>query len=253
MFSESDRARVRTALLARAGEDDRLTAAAITGSHASGTEDRWSDVDLFFGVRDDVPIETVQAGWSASMYREFGAVHHFDLVAQGARYRAFLLGTGLQVDLGFAAGAGFAPMGQGAFDVVFGSAGPRRQTPPDVPFLLGMAWHHVLHVRAAVERGRLWRAEHWLAALRDVTLGLASIRHGLPWSYARGADDLPASVTGPLRRALPTSLTVEELDRALRVAATAVLTEVRQADAALAARLGPLLTAAASGASELRT
>ena len=70
----------------------------------------------------------------------FGAVHHFDLVAHGARCRTVLLGNGLQVDLGFAAGAGFALTGQGAFDVVFGSAGPRREAPPDVPFLLGMAW-----------------------------------------------------------------------------------------------------------------
>jgi hypothetical protein len=116
-----------------------------------------------------------------------------------------------------------------------------------------MVWHHVLHARAAIERGRLWNAEHWLTALRDATLSLASIRHGLAWSHARGSDDLPPSVTEPLRGALPAELTAAELARALYVATTAALTEVREADASLAARIVPLLATAASDAAPERT
>jgi hypothetical protein len=245
VFSPSDRERLRRLLLDRAAADDRLTAAAVTGSSAEGREDRWSDIDLFFGVRG--PVEAALAGWTAFLHGELRALHHFELRSGPATYRAFLLPDGLQVDLGFTPAASFGPRGAGAFDVVFGDAGPRQPLTPDVGFLIGMGWHHVLHVRSALERGRPWRAEHWLAALRDVVLTLASIRHGLPHSYARGADDLPDDVTAPLRRTLVADLEPATLAAALAAGTGALIGELRCADAALADRLAPLLEAAARG------
>jgi predicted nucleotidyltransferase len=50
MFTEGHRHRVRARLIERARLDDRITGAAITGSAARDAEDRWSDIDLFFGV-----------------------------------------------------------------------------------------------------------------------------------------------------------------------------------------------------------
>jgi hypothetical protein len=240
VFSESRREALREHLLERAGRDDRLSGAAITGSRAEGTEDMWSDIDLFFGVRTGVPIADVVDEWSRFCYGHLGAVHHFVLPFGPTIYRAFLLDDGLQVDLGFTPEEQFGPVGSGAFDVRFGRPAPRRPTPPDTDFLVGMVWHHVLHARAAIERGRLWAAEHWISALRDVTLTLASIRHGLPYTYARGADDLPAVVTEPLRASLLRDLTTTEARRALLAGTAAALAELPHVDPAMAERLGAL-------------
>ncbi len=42
---------------------------------------------------------------------------------------------------------------------------PREGTPA--------AWHHALHARASIGRGRLWQAEYWIGAVRDLVLALA--------------------------------------------------------------------------------
>jgi hypothetical protein len=245
VFIPEDRERLRHSLLDRAEADPRLSAAAVTGSRAEGREDRWSDIDLFFGVQG--PVQATLEEWTAFAYSDLRAVHHFELLSGPATYRAFLLPNALQVDLGFTPGESFAPSGNGAFHVVFGTAGPRRPMPPDVDFLVGMGWHHVLHVRSAIERGRPWRAEHWLTALRDVVLRLASIRHGLPHSYARSADDLPDDVIAPIRRTLVADLEPATLSAALAAGTKGLLVELRHVDAGLAERLAPVLEAAATG------
>jgi hypothetical protein len=239
VFTPGDRERLRHRLLERAAADPRLSAGAVTGSRAEGREDRWSDIDLFFGVQG--PVETTLEEWTAFAYDELAAVHHFELRSGPATYRAFLLPNALQVDLGFTPAESFGPAGDGAFDVVFGTAGARQPRPPDVGFLVGMGWHHVLHVRSAIERGRPWRAEHWLSALRDVVLSLASIRHALPHSYARSADDLPEEVTAAIRRTLVPDLEPATLTAALADGTMALLVELQHVAERLADRLAPLL------------
>jgi predicted nucleotidyltransferase len=46
VFTPDGRARLRDALLSVARADERISGAALTGSAASGSEDRWSDIDL---------------------------------------------------------------------------------------------------------------------------------------------------------------------------------------------------------------
>ena len=91
MFTEADRKQIRARLLDRAHRDRRVTGAAITGSASRGAEDRWSDIDLFFGVAAEIAPEEVLSDWSQFMYQELGALHHFDLQSGPATYRAFLL------------------------------------------------------------------------------------------------------------------------------------------------------------------
>jgi hypothetical protein len=246
VFTESRREELRRELLRRARDDDRIVGAAITGSSAEGREDAWSDIDLFFGVRAGIPVADVVDDWSGHCYARLGAVHHFTLDSGASTYRAFLLADGLQADLGFAPEEQFGPVGAGAFAVMFGRPAPRRATPPDTDFLVGMVWHHVLHARASIERGRLWAAEHWITALRDVTLTLASIRHDLPHSYARGADDLPTVVTAPIRASLMRELTTAEARRALLAGTAAALAELPHVEPAVAEKLGALFQEAVS-------
>ena len=110
MFTPEERCTVRDLLLKRAQDDEKIIAAALTGSGSRGAEDRWSDVDLYFGVADGTAREDALDEWSSFLYRELGALHHFDLDAGYAIYRGFLLPGGLEVDIAFACADRFGPL-----------------------------------------------------------------------------------------------------------------------------------------------
>jgi predicted nucleotidyltransferase len=85
MFTEQDRSALREKLIAAAQADDRITGAALTGSAAAGAEDRWSDIDLAFGLAPGADQAAVLADWTEATYREHGVVAHTDLfVARGS-------------------------------------------------------------------------------------------------------------------------------------------------------------------------
>src|ERR671911_1970767 len=147
---------VRIQLLELARADGRVTGAAITGSAAAGTQDEWSDIDLFFGVSEAEPAEVLDT-FTAYLYGELGALHHFDLVAGSAVCRGFLLDDLLEVDLGFTPASEFRSFGAASFQVVFGEAAAPSPTPDaDVDQQPGRLRHHVLHARSHIRRGRPW-------------------------------------------------------------------------------------------------
>ena len=235
MFTSEERAQVREQLLERARSDPRISAAAIIGSAVTGAEDRWSDVDLTFGVVE--PVETILADWGAWVEQELGALHHWDLPWGSTTYRVFLLPDCLQVDLSFTPAAEFGARGP-AWRTVFGESIEQPHTPPpDTRTLIGMGWLSVKTARIAIERGRPWQAEYFVSSARDQGLALACVRLGEKPSYARGIDRLPREVTEPFEGALVGSLEPDELWRALEVAAEAFLCEVRETEPELAARL----------------
>lgn len=75
MFTPKERDRVRERLLQLAEADPRVDAAAITGSYVAEESDDWSDIDLAFGIRGDLP--PVLEAWTELVYREFTALHHW--------------------------------------------------------------------------------------------------------------------------------------------------------------------------------
>lgn len=247
MFTVDRRRRVRAHLLERARQDERIVGAALTGSAAQDAEDRWSDVDLFFGVAAGSTVAETLSDWSAFVYRELGALHHFDLRGGPAVYRAFLLGELLEIDLGFTPAASFGPLGTGGFRVVFGDAVDRQPGSVDPAHLTGLAWHHVLHARISIERGARWQAEYWISGLRDQVLALGCLRLGYPAAHAKGADHLPPEITGPVQEALVRTLDVGELWRALGAANRALLRELRHTDATVANALEKPLSQLAAG------
>jgi predicted nucleotidyltransferase len=239
VFTSDHRDALRAQLLGLAEKDPRITGAAVTGSAADGRQDRWSDIDLFFGVAEQVALDVVVSDWSDYLYGELAALHHFDLKVPAAVYRVFLLPSCLEVDLGFTPAGQFGPRGP-QFRAVFGEAVERPQAAGlDSGHVIGLAWHHVLHARSCIERERPWQAEYWISGIRDQVLALACLRVGEPAFYAKGADALPVAVTGGLEDALVRSLQPEELRRALRVAATRLLGELHETDAVQAQRLEP--------------
>jgi predicted nucleotidyltransferase len=68
MLSTEERDRVRERLLSLADTDDAVVGAALTGSHAAGEHDRWSDLDLVLSIRDDpaAVLDSSSAGSSRS-------------------------------------------------------------------------------------------------------------------------------------------------------------------------------------------
>jgi hypothetical protein len=243
MFVIAERDEVRQRLLALAEADERVVAAAITGSHAAGAGDEWSDVDLAFGIRGD--LLAALEHWTALLYGDFAALHHWDLPAGSTVYRVFLLPGWLEVDIAFTPAAEFGPLGP-SWHTVFGQTVELAPpAPPRRDDLAGLAWHHVLHARACIERGKPWQAEYWISGVREQVLALACLRLGHTTRYAKGADLLPPELTAPLEGTLVRSLDEAELRRGLAAAAAALITELERTDSALAARLRPLLDATA--------
>lgn len=247
MFGVEARDRVREHLLTVAADDDDVTGAAITGSHATGGEDEWSDIDLALAIRGELPAALER--WTVLLDRGFGALHHWDLAFGSSVYRVFLLPDCLEVDIAFTPEADFGSRGP-SWRLVFGDPVELRPgTPPSVDDLAGIAWHHVLHARACIERGKLWQAEYLISGVRDQVLALACLRLGCTTSYAKGADMLPGELLSRLEDALVRSLDEAELRRALAAAAIGVADELRRSEPALAARLRPALDEVAQPAS----
>ena len=237
MFTPEERARMRTELLELAGRDARVSGTAITGSHAAGREDRWSDIDLAFGVSDAAQVEAVFADFTAVMYERYRALHHLDMTAGAWIYRVFFLPGTLQVDLAFVGSEEFRPLGA-TFQLVSGTAKPMQAMPAaDPKSIIGMAWLYALHARSCIVRGKSWQAEYIISAVRDHALMLACVRMGLPSAYGRGMDQLSEAVKAQMAGALVRSFEREELWRAFRAAVRGLLSEARHADAEFAARI----------------
>ncbi len=240
MFSVETRNRIRDRVLQLAAADTRVVAGAIVGSLAHDGGDRWSDLDLTFGVADTLPLHDVLADWTRTIVDELDAAHLFDLPRGASIYRVFLLPGCLQLDLSFTPAAAFGASGP-KFQLLFGSAveKPHAQS-PSAHELFGYAVHHALRARFCIERGRYWQAEYWISGVRDYALSLACLRRGLPASSGRGFDDLPSDVRDSFIGALVTSLEHDELMRALRSSIEQLLQDVDEAQA-LAAKVEPQL------------
>lgn len=224
MFSVEDRERIREMLVARARSDSRLVAAAAIGASAGGG-DRWSDLDLTFGVADEVPVEEVLTDWTQVLTEEWNAAVLFDLPVRSTIYRVFLLPGMLQVDLSFTPAQEFGALGP-RFHLLFGGAVERPFVPPPSPeHIFGLGVHHAVRGYICIERGRLWQAEYWIHGTRDQAMSLACRRRGLEASNGRGFDSLPREVLDAFEGALVSKLTVDELRRALTSATAALLRE----------------------------
>jgi hypothetical protein len=219
----ANRDRVREHLLGLAESDPRVVAAAVIGSLAHGHGDRWSDLDLTFGVAAESSVGEVLSDWTRELAEAFDAVPLLDISHGDLVYRVFLLEDWLQVDLSFAPER--VRQTGPAFDVLFGAHSVELAPPPSVQALLGWAVLYARHAMVGVARGQWWHAEYCISCVRDHALTLACLRRDLPTGYGKGFDRLPASVREGFEGALVGSLEREELLRALAVAVTALLRE----------------------------
>ncbi|HEY2371278.1 MAG TPA: hypothetical protein VGH82_01895 [Gaiellaceae bacterium] len=226
MFDQAERERVHARLVELAQADERIVAAALTGSLGAGSGDEWSDIDLAFALHDGVEVERIVEDWTNVLSREFGVVQHWDLPFRTSLYRVFLLDSLLEVDLAFVPRADFGARGP-SWSVEFGESGLVEEAPrPDADNLAGLGWHHIRHARANIARGRPFAALYMLDAARELAIELACLRLGLPTAYSRGAHELPAELRERLGETLPSSLDDAELLRALRGTADVLADEL---------------------------
>src|SRR5215470_9930579 len=99
VFSVEQRDALRDRVLGLADEDRRVVAGAVVGSLALGGGDRFSDLDLTFGVADDARVADVLDDWTQALVDEDGAVQLVDLEHGATIYRVFLMPGALQFDL----------------------------------------------------------------------------------------------------------------------------------------------------------
>jgi hypothetical protein len=239
VFTVEQRDAFRDCVLRLAKEDARVVAGAAVGSLALGGGDRFSDLDLTFGVAGGVPVPEVLDDWTRTLGEERGATHLVDLERDPTIYRVFLLPDALQFDLSMTPAAQFRPAGP-RFRLLFGelaaeeTKSPARRTaagglfiptPAVTGDLFGWGVIYALHARACIERGRVWQAEHYIGAVRDHALSLACLREGVTPVQARGYDDLSGKTLAQFDDAHVGAVEPRALRGALAAAIRALLRE----------------------------
>jgi hypothetical protein len=223
-------------------EDERVVAGAVVGSLAVDGGDRFSDVDLTFGIADHVRVADVLDDWTRWLIDELDALQLAELERGPTTYRVFLLPDALQLDLSMTPTAQFRPAGP-RFRLVFGETAadePEASAPPvpgalfiSTPAVAGdiFGWGviYALHARACIERGRVWQAEHYVGAVCDHALALACLREGVTAVQARGYDDLSAETLARFEDALVGALEPGALRKALAASVLALMRESAQA------------------------
>jgi hypothetical protein len=231
VFTLEQRNALRARMLQLAEEDERVVAGAAVGSLAVGSGDRFSDLDLTFGIADGVPVAHVLDDWTSTLTEELDAVRLTGLTAGPTIYRVFLLPDALQFDLSMTSATEFRPAGP-RFQLLFGEtaadeseARARSQgslfipTPAAAGDIFGGGVIYALHARACIERGRVWQAEHYVGAVRDHALSLACLNRGRPAVQARGYDELPSETLAGFDRTHVGSLEPDALRSALAASA----------------------------------
>jgi len=236
VFTVEQRDALRERVLQLAGEDDRVVAGAAVGSLAVDGGDRFSDLDLAFGIADGVPVTEVLGAWTTTLIDELDAVQLADLQHGLTIYRVFLLPEALQFDVSMTPAAQFRPAGE-RFRLLFGKTAVGQSsvpTPPGGLFIptlpvagdiFGWGIIYALHASACIRRRRPWQAKHYVSAVRDHALSLACLREGLPAVQARGYDDLPAETLGRFDDTHVGTVEPEALHAALAASVMALMKE----------------------------
>src|SRR5580704_494035 len=91
VFTVEERNRIHDRILEIAQSEKRIVAAAVVGSLATNEGDRWSDLDLTFGVTPEDQTLAVLDQLTTPLVSEFGAVSLFDLPHRDSMFRVLLL------------------------------------------------------------------------------------------------------------------------------------------------------------------
>jgi predicted nucleotidyltransferase len=173
--------------------DERVVAATLYGSHARGTADAYSDLDLGLLTTDDA-YEDFVAG-RETFIRLLGEpvfLEDFDL----PHIVFFIFPDGTEVELSLGRESQFNHNHGSPYKVLLDKKGilagavfPRRyptyaEQRETLRRLVSWFWHDLSHFTAALGRGQLWWAYGQLEILRRYCVNLARLRH----NFAAEAD-----------------------------------------------------------------
>ncbi|MEP7266208.1 MAG: hypothetical protein ABI844_17695 [Saprospiraceae bacterium] len=236
-FTTKERTLVYERVLEIAKSDARVTGGAVVGSIANKKEDALSDIDLTFGIKNNIRPEHVLHDWTELLNIEFNTIHYFDIRHASAIYRVLLFPNCLELDLSVVPENDFGAITPN-FQLLFGNSNKLIDSPkPDIAYLIGLSWHHVLHANTAIHRDKPWQAEYWISALRDHIISMKCIRLGLPSLYAKGADTISKQEMQGLESTLIKSLDLSELSIHLNLISTFLISEIQYHDEKLATSL----------------
>ncbi len=191
--------------------DDRIVAAFLAGSHASGTVDAYSDLDLGV-ITTDAAFADVIAERRALISRlgEPLFLDHF-----GREWNVFfILADGTEGEIFFGHEGALAEIDVGPFEPLLDERGILAEaefpfSPPDpdeqrerLRKIVNWFWHELSHFIAGLGRGDLWWAYGQLDALRGHCVNLMRIRHGAEAQdepYEKLAKAVPVSELASLR------------------------------------------------------
>ena len=190
--------------------DERLIGVIIVGSGAVGFDDDYSDIDLCIVCPDEQTLAIYQ-DWRQRFERLLPVIHCCPVTyTPNSHLYALLLDGFLELDAGFI-GIGSLVAKRERWKVAFDRSGKigeimtrswesRRPTDLKHEYLRRVEgiWHHILHVGAALRRGQLWKALHYLETIRNRTIELAGLRLGLGIDHFREIDRLPAELLADL-------------------------------------------------------
>ena len=191
--------------------DDRIVAAFLAGSHATGTADAYSDLDLGV-ITTDAAFADVIAD-RRSLVERLGEplfLDHF-----GREWNVFfILADGTEGEIFFGREGALDEIDVGPFEPLLDTRGILAGvafpfSPPDADAqreylrqIVNWFWHELSHFIAAIGREDLWWAAGQLEALRGHCVNLMRIQHGAEAQdepYEKLAKAIPVAELTSLR------------------------------------------------------
>jgi predicted nucleotidyltransferase len=193
--------------------DDRVVAAFLGGSFAKGTEDSYSDLDLYV-IAPEEAYDSLFAE-REGLLRQLG---HLVVVEDrntfGFDMVLFVFADGVRGELAFGRQSGFLHLHGGPFRTLVDKAGalenvtfpyyrvPEEEQRANVRALIWGFWRDGFWFRKALGRGHLWEAHAWLEKLRYASVKLACLDRGCEpgtEGYHEAERILPAPMLDQLR------------------------------------------------------
>ena len=209
--SEHDHGVVIARFIDACAADERIVAAFLAGSHATGTADAYSDLDLGV-VTTDAAYADVIADRRALIV-QLGTPLFLDHFGR-ARNVFFILADGTEGEIFFGREGALEEIDVGPFEPLVDERGILAGaqfpfSPPDTDEQrehlrqsVHWFWHELSHFIAAFGRDDLWWAYGQLEAMRGLCVNLMRIQHGAEAQdepYEKLAKAIPVSELASLR------------------------------------------------------
>lgn len=175
MFSQLYRERARDRIIDEVKADKNILSAASIGSYARNEVDRWSDIDLTFGIDSATSSADAIEQYKKFIKEEFQGEFLFKISLKPIDYIVFLLPGCLQIDLSFSPQNHFGPLSE-HFELLFGTHGakPEVEPPSEIKEKFGLIVHHLLRSYVSLKRKQIPKAVDWLSKAQKYAMSIES-------------------------------------------------------------------------------